>query len=92
MLLAKVRTLLEQLLREIDHLVELTMPLDWQWMPDEMLPTAVHFFLGPRTHPDFPGIIGQRRHCPDGAPELRHFGLAIPYCTHGRRTRPHLYR
>jgi kynurenine formamidase len=34
------------------NLLELTMPLDWQWMPDELLPTAVHFFLGPRTHPD----------------------------------------
>jgi len=34
------------------NLVELTMPLDWQWMPDEAFPTAVHFFLGPRAHPD----------------------------------------
>lgn len=35
---------------------ELSMPLDWQWMPDELLPTAVHFFLAPRGH-DEKGII-----------------------------------
>ena len=30
---------------------ELTMPLDWEWMPDELFPTAVHFLLPPRRHP-----------------------------------------
>ena len=29
---------------------ELTMPLSHQWMPDEVLPTAVKFFLGPKNH------------------------------------------
>lgn len=27
------------------------MPLDWEWMPDEVFPTATHFLLAPRRHP-----------------------------------------
>jgi len=37
---------------------ELTIPLDWQWMPDELLPTAVHFLLAPRSHADKGIILG----------------------------------
>jgi kynurenine formamidase len=37
---------------------ELSMPLDWQWMPDEVLPTAVHFLLPPRSHADKGIILG----------------------------------
>jgi kynurenine formamidase len=32
-------------------LVELTMPLDWEWMPDEAFPVATHFLLPPKSHP-----------------------------------------
>lgn len=32
-------------------LFDLTMPLDWEWMPDEVLPTSTHFLLAPRRHP-----------------------------------------
>ena len=32
------------------NFVELTMPLSHQWMPDEVLPTSVKFFLGPKDH------------------------------------------
>lgn len=32
-------------------LYELTMPLDWEWMPDETFPTATHFLLPPKSHP-----------------------------------------
>lgn len=32
-------------------LFDLTMPLDWEWMPDEVFPTATHFLLAPRRHP-----------------------------------------
>jgi kynurenine formamidase len=27
------------------------MPLDWEWMPDEVFPLATHFLLPPRLHP-----------------------------------------
>ena len=27
------------------------MPLDFEWMPDEVFPTSVHFLLAPRGHP-----------------------------------------
>lgn len=32
-------------------LFDLTMPLDWEGMPDEVFPTATHFLLAPRRHP-----------------------------------------
>jgi kynurenine formamidase len=32
-------------------LFDLTMALDWEWMPDEVFPTATHFLLAPRRHP-----------------------------------------
>jgi kynurenine formamidase len=33
------------------NVFELTMPLDYEWMPDELFPTATHFSLAPRGHP-----------------------------------------
>jgi kynurenine formamidase len=36
--------------------LELTMPLSHQWMPDEVLPTSIKFFLGPKDHQE-KGII-----------------------------------
>jgi kynurenine formamidase len=33
------------------RLFDLTMPLDWEWMPDEVFPTATHFLIAPRRHP-----------------------------------------
>ena len=33
------------------ELFDLTMPLDWEWMPDEVFPTSTHFLLAPRRHP-----------------------------------------
>jgi kynurenine formamidase len=33
------------------RLYDLTMPLDWEWMPDEVFPLATHFLLPPRLHP-----------------------------------------
>jgi kynurenine formamidase len=38
--------------------VELTMPLSHQWMPDEVLPTAVKFFLGPKNHQEKGIVLG----------------------------------
>jgi len=32
------------------NLIELTMPLNHRGMPDEILPTSVKFFLGPKDH------------------------------------------
>ena len=32
-------------------LFDLTMPLDWESMPDEVFPTSTHFLLAPRRHP-----------------------------------------
>ena len=34
------------------QLLELTMPLDHQWMPDELFPTATRFMLAPRGDPE----------------------------------------
>jgi kynurenine formamidase len=30
---------------------DLTMPLDWEWMPDEVFPIATHLLIAPRRHP-----------------------------------------
>ena len=38
--------------------IELTMPLSHQWMPDEVLPTAVKFFLGPKNHHEKGIVLG----------------------------------
>ena len=38
--------------------VELTMPLDHRWMPDDVLPTSVRFFLGPKDHQEKGMVIG----------------------------------
>jgi kynurenine formamidase len=38
--------------------IELTMPLNHQWMPDEVLPTAVKFFLGPKDHQEKVIVLG----------------------------------
>ena len=34
------------------RLLELTMPLDHQWMPDEIFPTATRVMLAPRGDPE----------------------------------------
>ena len=39
-------------------LLELTMPLNHRWMPDEVLPTSVKFFLGPKNHPEKGMVLG----------------------------------
>jgi kynurenine formamidase len=38
--------------------IELTMPLNHLWMPDEFLPTSVKFFLGPKDHPEKGIVLG----------------------------------
>src|ERR1044071_3767975 len=38
--------------------VELTVPLNYQGMPDEVLPTSVRFFLGPKNHQEKGMVIG----------------------------------
>jgi len=38
--------------------VELTMPLNYRGMPDEVLPTSVRFFLGPKNHQEKGMVIG----------------------------------
>src|SRR5512145_3410563 len=38
--------------------IELTMPLSHQWMPDEVLPTSVKFFLGPKNHLEKGIVLG----------------------------------
>jgi kynurenine formamidase len=38
--------------------IELTMPLNHQWMPDEVLPTSVKFFLGPKNHQEKGIVVG----------------------------------
>jgi kynurenine formamidase len=38
--------------------IELTMPLNCHWMPDELLPTAVKFFLGPKNHQEKGIVLG----------------------------------
>ena len=40
------------------NFVELTMPLNHQWMPDEGLPTAIKFFLGPKNHQEKGMVVG----------------------------------
>jgi kynurenine formamidase len=37
---------------------DLTLPLDHDWMPDEILPVAAHFYLAPKYHPDKGVILG----------------------------------
>ena len=37
---------------------ELTLPLNHEWMPDEIFPTATRFFLGTRYHPDKGIVVG----------------------------------
>lgn len=38
--------------------LDLTMPLNHRWMPDEGLPTAVKFFLGPKDHQEKGMVVG----------------------------------
>src|SRR4026209_2551528 len=38
--------------------IDLTMPLDHRWMPDEGLPTAIKFFLGPKNHQEKGMVVG----------------------------------
>ena len=38
--------------------IELTMPLNHHWMPDDVLPTSVKFFLGPKNHQEKGMVIG----------------------------------
>ena len=38
--------------------IELTMPLNHQSMPDEVLPTSVKFFLGPKDHQEKGIVLG----------------------------------
>ena len=38
--------------------VELTMPLNHQWMPDDVVATSVKFFLGPKNHQEKGMVIG----------------------------------
>jgi hypothetical protein len=38
--------------------IELTMPLNHQWIPDQGLPTAVKFFLGPKDHEEKGIVVG----------------------------------
>ena len=38
--------------------IELTMPLNRHGMPDEILPTAVKFFLGPKNHQEKGIVLG----------------------------------
>jgi kynurenine formamidase len=38
--------------------VELTMPLNHHWMPDDGLPTSVKFFLGPKSHEEKGIVVG----------------------------------
>lgn len=40
------------------NFLELTMPLNHQWMPDEVLPTAVKFFLAPKNHQEKGIVLG----------------------------------
>ena len=37
---------------------DLTLSLDYEWMPDEVFPTAMHFYLGPKFHPDKGIVVG----------------------------------
>jgi hypothetical protein len=40
------------------NFIELTMPLNHQWMPDEVLPISVKFFLGPKNHQEKGIVLG----------------------------------
>src|SRR5688572_28675004 len=40
------------------NFVDLTMPLNHRWMPDEGLPTSVKFFLGPKDHQEKGMVVG----------------------------------
>jgi len=40
------------------NFVDLTMPLNHHWMPDEGLPTAIKFFLGPKDHQEKGMVVG----------------------------------
>ena len=40
------------------NFVDLTMPLSHRWMPDECLPTAIKFFLGPKDHQEKGIVVG----------------------------------
>jgi kynurenine formamidase len=40
------------------NFIDLTMPLSYQWMPDEVLPTSVKFFLGPKNHQEKGIVVG----------------------------------
>ena len=40
------------------NFVDLTMPLNHRWMPDEGLPTAIKFFLGPKDHEEKGMVVG----------------------------------
>ncbi len=40
------------------NFIDLTMPLNYQWMPDEVLPTSVKFFLGPKDHQEKGIVVG----------------------------------
>jgi kynurenine formamidase len=40
------------------NFIDLTMPLSYQWMPDEVLPTSVKFFLGPKDHQEKGIVVG----------------------------------
>jgi kynurenine formamidase len=42
----------------IVRLVDLTLPLDHDWMPDEALPSAAAFVVAPQTHPDKGFLVG----------------------------------
>lgn len=40
------------------HLLDLTLPLDHDYMPDEVLPSAAAFVVAPQTHPDKGFLVG----------------------------------
>jgi kynurenine formamidase len=40
------------------NFIDLTMPLNYQWMPDEVLPTSVKFFFGPKDHQEKGIVVG----------------------------------
>lgn len=40
------------------NFVDLTMPLSHRGMPDELLPTSVKFFLGPKDHREKGMVLG----------------------------------
>ena len=40
------------------NFVDLTMPLNHRWMPDEGLPSAIKFFFGPKDHQEKGMVVG----------------------------------